>query len=74
MPFVSHAALLAAFHAQPLCVVTLIEPAPATAPTFAAPGESAHVQAVDVPAFDARKFATVSAFWLCEKPPWSARH
>lgn len=63
----SHAALLATFHAQPLCVVTPIEPVPDTALTFVAPGDSDHVQAVDVPEIDARKFATVKAFWLCTR-------
>ena len=63
-PVVSQVAPLATFHAQPLCVVTPTEPVPDPAPTLAAPGDSDHVQAVDVPEFDARKFATVSAFWL----------
>ena len=64
---VSHDALLATFHAQPLCVDTLIEPDPAAAPMLAAPGDNDHVQPVGVPDFVARKFATVSAFWLCTR-------
>ena len=61
----SQPALLAAFQAPPACVVTPIEPVPAAPPTLALPGESDHVQlVVPPPCFDARKFATVNAFWL----------
>ena len=63
----SHAALLDAFHAHPDCVVTLTDAAPADATTFAAELPSANVQPVVPPCFDARKFATVSAFWLCTR-------
>ena len=66
-PSVIHAALLVPFHAQPLCVEMPIEPPPAVAATLAADGASAYVQLVPPPCFDARKFATVSAFWLCTR-------
>ena len=66
-PIDSHDALLAAFHAQPLCVVTPIDPAPDDGETLADPGASDHVQLLVPPTFDARKFATVSAFWLCTR-------
>ena len=66
-PAANHAALLARFHAQPLCVVMPTDPAPDAAPTLTPAGASAHVHAGVVPDFDARKFATVSAFWLCTR-------
>ena len=62
VPAVSHAALLATFHAHPLCVVTPTDPVPAAEPTLAPVGDSDHVHAGVVPDFDARKFATVKAF------------
>ena len=61
-PVVSHPALLAAFHTQPLCVVMPTEPAPAVDPAAADAAASDHVHAGAVPDFDARKFATVNAF------------
>jgi hypothetical protein len=67
-PVVSHVALLAPFHAHPVCVVMPTEPAPEADAALADAGDSDHVHAGDVPEdFDARKFATVSAFWLCTR-------
>ena len=64
---VSQPESLDAVQSHPVPDVTPTEPVPDPAPTLAAPGDSDHVQAVDVPDFDARKFATVSAFWLCTR-------